>query len=189
VRSSFTLDDGRIRLGDAVFVYLERTVAPRAPLPAREAPRAYGVTPAEVSPSGSVVAAVAPGEAVWLGFQAVDPARPASVRVRLDLPEQLDAITGGPWKKRRTDNPRNYLVCPPDSRLAGVRRDRASLPFSLDRKAVGSELVEAFSVLAEGNEPALVHVELVAPETFAQLTGIIPAPLDPDHAYGGWRLP
>ena len=187
--SRFTLDNGRIRLADAVFVYLERTLAPNGPLPPDATSRPYGLAPTGLSGPGSVGAAVAPGEAVWLGFQAVDPAQPAILRVRLDLPEQLDAITGGPWEETRTDDPRNYLVCPPDSRLAGVRRTVGSLPFSLDREAAGTEVVEAFSVLSDGEEPALVRVELVAPEAFAQLTGIIPAPLDPDHAYGGWRLP
>jgi hypothetical protein len=65
------------------------------------APRAYGLSPAAVAPSGSVVAAVAPGEAVWLGLQAVDPARPATVSVRVEGSEPVD------------------LVVPPVSRLAG----------------------------------------------------------------------
>jgi hypothetical protein len=92
---------GRIRVADAVFVYLQRTIAPTAPLPADVAPRAYGLSPAAVAPSGSVVAAVGAGEAVWLGLQAVDPARPATVTVRVEGSEPVD------------------LVVPPASRLAG----------------------------------------------------------------------
>jgi hypothetical protein len=65
------------------------------------APRAYGLSPAAVAPSGSVVAAVAPGEAVWLGIQAVDPSRPATVSVRVEGLEPTD------------------LVVPPVSRLDG----------------------------------------------------------------------
>ena len=37
------------------------TIAPTAPLPPDVAPRAYGLSPSAVGPSGSVVAAVAPG--------------------------------------------------------------------------------------------------------------------------------
>ena len=88
----FELDLGRIRLADAVYVYLQRTIAPTAPLPPDVAPRAYGLSPAAVAPSGSVVAAVAQGEAVWLGMQAVDPSRPATVSVRAEGREPVDVV-------------------------------------------------------------------------------------------------
>ena len=181
---SFTLDHGRIRLGDAVFVYLERALAPGGPLPPGVAPRAYGLTPAGISPAGSVVAAVAPGEAVWLGFQAVDPAKPAMIRVRVDRAVPLDAVTGGPWVDAPTEEPRNYLVSPPETRLAGVRQSTGEyLPFGLDGQS------EQLSILSLGEKVALVAVELVPPATFTELTGIVPEPLDPDSAYKGWRLP
>jgi hypothetical protein len=65
------------------------------------APRAYGLSPAAVAPSGSVVAAVAQGEAVWLGIQAVDASRPATVSFRVEGLEAVD------------------VEVPPVSRLAG----------------------------------------------------------------------
>ena len=175
---SFTLDNGRIRLDDAVFIYLERALAPGGPLPPGVAPRAHGLAPTGISPSGSVVAAVAPDEAVWLGFQAVDPAQPATIRVRVDRAVPLDAVTGEEWADALTDEPRNYLVSPPDTRLAGVRQPTGEyLPFGLP---------EQLSIISLG---ALVGVELVPPATFTELTGIVPEPLDPDSAYKGWRLP
>jgi hypothetical protein len=180
--SLFALDHGRIRLADAVFVYLERTVAPQAPLPPEVPPRAYGLSPTGISPSGSVVAAVAPGEAVWLGFQAVDPRESAIVRVRVDRPEPLDAVTGGRWDEALTEEPRNYLLCPPDSRLSGVRHRSGYVPF-------GVRDADKLSVFVDGETPALVPVELVPPAAFTHLTGVVPEPLDPDHAYKGWRLP
>lgn len=118
------------------------------------APRAYGLSPAAVKPSGSVVAAVAPGEAVWLGFQAVDPSRPATVRVRVEGFEPSDVVA----------------VVPPDSRLPG------QMFRSGDR----------LTVLSEGES---VAIEFVSPESFQELTGITPEPLDPEAAYKGWRLP
>ena len=178
----FKLDQGRIRLGDAVFVYLERTIAPSAPLPPDVAPRAYGLSPAAVPPSGPVVAAVASGEAVWLGFQAVDASRPATLRVRLDRAEPLDAVTGERWDDALSNEPRNYLVTPPDSRLTGLR---IPMPPGYVPFRAGDDL----TVRVEGDMPASVDVQLVPPDTFRELTGIIAKPLDPDAAYKGWRLP
>jgi len=173
-----TLDNGRIRLNDAVFIYLERALAPGGPLPPGVAPRAHGLAPAGISPSGSVVAALAPDETVWLGFQAVDPAKPATIRVRVDRAEPLDAVTGEPWVDAVAEEPRNYLVSPPETRLAGVRQPTGEyLPFGLP---------DQLSVISLG---ASVTVELVPLATFTERTGLVPEPLDPDSAYKGWRLP
>jgi hypothetical protein len=167
--ASFVIDRGRIRLDDAAFVYLQRAHAPAAPLPPGEVPRAHGTAPAAIV-AGGVVAAVAPGEAVWLGFQAVDRDRPAVMRVRIEAPEPLDAIAGGAWEDRLMDEPRNHLVCPPDSRLP---------------------IIEAaeFTVLCHAPAVAQATVRLVAPDEFTRLTGEVPEPMDEDHAYKGWRLP
>lgn len=175
------LDQGRIQLADALYVYLERMLAPQAPLPPEVAPRAYGISPSAISPSGSLVAAVAPGEAIWLGFQAVDSTQPAIVRVRVEREEPLDAITGERWNETLTTEPRNHLVCPPDSRLTGVRQRNSYMPFHIPD-------TEKLSILLHG-APAHLSVELVPPNIFTQLTGIVPKPLDPDSAYKGWRLP
>ena len=129
-----------------------------------------------------MLAAVAPDEAVWLGFEAVDPAEPANVRVRLDRPEPLDAVTGGQWDETLSEEPRNYLVCPPDSRLAGVRCESGYMPF-------GARGDEQLSVLVANGTSALVRVELVSPSAFTDATGVVPAPLDPDSGYKGWLLP
>jgi hypothetical protein len=96
-----TLDRGRIRLADVVLVYLERTLAPPDSLPAGTLPRSHGLAPAAAVGPDSVIASVAPGEAVWLGFQAIDPATPTTVRVRTTDPEPLDV----------------ELRCPPDHLL------------------------------------------------------------------------
>ena len=171
--TSVQLDRGRIRLDDTVFVYLERTLASQ---PARS----YGLAPAAVLPSGPVLAAVGCGEAIWLGFGAVDPARPATVRVRVDGPEQFDAVTGGPWEDGRMDAPPNYLVCPPDYALPGVGHSEENLLFGAGQK---------LTVIAHLDATVLVPVELVSPATFEDVTGIVPPPLDPDSAFKGYRLP
>ena len=187
--SLFTLDDGRIRLDDSVFVYLERMLDPGGPLPEDVAPRAYGLSPSGIAPSGVVVAAVAPGEAVWLGFQAIDRAQPAIVRVRVDSQGPIDAVTGGPWDETLTDEPRNYLVCPPDSRLPGVRHATGYRPFGVGQRSASPGIIERLSVICCADTLMLVPVELATPEVFTRLTGLVPEPLDPDSAYKGWRLP
>ena len=105
---SVSLDRGRIRLG-GLLIYLEHCLAPEAPLDrgAPEAPldpgvvpRAYGVAPTFVTTAGEVLAAVGPGEAVWLGFSAVD----GVVRVRVMV----------------DDEPLEELTIPPASRLDAV---------------------------------------------------------------------
>jgi hypothetical protein len=176
---AYSIHRGRIRLADVVFVYLERMPTPPGPLPPDVAPRAYGVAPTAESPSGGVVAGVGPDEAVWLGFQPVESAQPAIVRVRVDGPKPLDAVTGEPWQDGLSDEPHNHLVCPPDYRLTGIRQADGSLPFGLGD----------LSILLCGDAPALVPVELVTLERFTSLTGIAAEPLDPDSAYKGWRLP
>jgi hypothetical protein len=45
---------------------------------------------------------------------------------------------------------------------------------------------DRLTVLSEGES---VAIEFVSPESFQELTGIIPEPLDPEAAYKGWRLP
>ena len=106
-RAGLRIDRGRIRLADALLVYPERTLA-------RGAPRPHGLAPAAVAEPGAVLAGVGPGEAVWLGFQAVDDTRPATVRVGVDS-APADAV----------------LVCPPDYRLPGVYEE-GRLTVSLD---------------------------------------------------------
>jgi hypothetical protein len=180
-RAPFTIDAGRLRIDDAVLVYLERAVAPPGPLAPGAVPRAHGLAPASVSDEGTVVAAVAEGEAVWLGFQAVDPERPVTLRVRVEGEPPLDAVTGEPWRDERDGSSApGRIVCPPENRLAGVRRADGTHAFG-----TGVEL----AVIAWIPEPAEVAVQLVRPERFTDLTGEVPEPLDRGSAYGGWRLP
>jgi hypothetical protein len=135
------------------------------------------------------MAAVAPGEGVWLGFQAVNPTSPVIVRVRIDSPRVLDAMTGEPWEDDLREHPRNHLVCPPDSRLVGVRHPTGDVPFGIEKTSGNAPVIQSFSVLCCRESIACVRVELVSPATFTSATGMIPEPLDLDSAYKGWRLP
>jgi hypothetical protein len=173
------LDRGRIRLANSLFVYLERTLAPSEPLAPGVTPRPYGLAPAAVQDSDAVLAAVAPGEAIWLGFQAIDRASPATVRVRVDAPAPLDAVSGEPWDEELAEAPRNHLVCPPDYCLPGLRTPDGYVPFGEGQ----------LTVLTYEAAQARVPVRLVTPEAFTRATGMVADPLDPGSAYKGWRLP
>jgi hypothetical protein len=176
---SLALDKGRVLLVDAVLVYLERTVASPEPLPSGVAPRAYGLAPAAIVAPDAVLAAVGPGEAIWLGFQATDPRSPVVLRVRVEGPQPLDAVTGEPWGDTLADEPGNHLLCPPDYCLPGLRRPDGYVPFEQGE----------LSVLALQPTPGRASVRIVDFEAFSELTGREPEPLDPESAYKGWRLP
>lgn len=172
------LDRGRIRVA-GVLVYLERALAPPGPLPPSVVPRPHGVASAAMTPEKEVVAAVAEGEVVWLGFQPVHPREAVLVRVRMDTPQPQDAVTGADWAHARTESPRNYLSVPPDSRLVGVPRPEGIHPFA----------APAHLTILVGEPAAAAVVHLVRPPAYQRLTGEEPAPLDPGSAYTGWRAP
>ena len=144
-------------------------------------PEPYGSTPLAVS-GEIVVAPVAPGEAVWLGFQAVDRGSPVTVRVRIDEPQPIDAISGATWDDSVSGDPRNFLLCPPDSSLVGR-------PVPGGRRLFGSDSLERVRLFAWGATPVGVTVQLVRPSEFARVAGRIPPPLDPGAAFPGRRLP
>jgi hypothetical protein len=179
VTEPVTLDRGRIRLG-GLFVYLEHVVRPAARLGPEEVPRAYGVAPTALSADGTVLAAVADDEAVWLGFQPTNPAHAASVRVRVDADEVLDAVTGRAWNPELVITPRNHLVVPPDSRLVGIPRGGGIELFTAPMR---------LTVLVVDPPGAAVGIDLIEPAAFERLTGRRPPPLDRSRGYTGWRAP
>ena len=117
------LDQGRIRLAN-VLVYVERTTAPAAPLPPGDMPRPYGLAATALERAGTILAAVDTNEAVWLGFQAIDPAHSAIIRIRAGVENPLDALTGERWN----DTTGGKLTCPPDYALPACGALMASYP-------------------------------------------------------------
>jgi hypothetical protein len=136
------LDHGRIQLPGAALVYLERTLG---------ASESYGLAPTAELPSGVVVGSVAPGEAVWLGFQPIDRESPATIRVTVEGSAPRDAVT---------------VECPPNYCLPG--------PDGCAQFGAGEEL----SIVSSAPVRAEARVQLVAPEAFTRLTGIVPEPLE-----------
>jgi hypothetical protein len=184
----FDIDHDRIRLDEAVFVYLERTFAVAEPVPPGEVPRPYGLAAPAVLSAEAVLVAVPRGEAIWLGFEAVEPNDPAILRVRINGPDPLDAVTGEPWDEELVETPRNHLVCPPEYCLPGVRGESGFMPFG-QADGPPREVLEELTVIAHRRVTAQVAIRLVTDDLFARATGIAPEPIDPDSSYKGWRLP
>jgi hypothetical protein len=161
--ADFSLEPGRIRLGDAVLVYLERTVAPPGPLPPGVTPTAYGVAATAMGEAGIVIAGIPEGEAVWLGFEPIDRGSPVELRVRV----------GG------EHGPEVRIVTPPDYSLPGVPSGDGYLPFT-----EGELLVRMV-----GDPGAEVTIRLMPAQDFTKMTGVPVDPIDPDSAYKGYRLP
>lgn len=142
----------------------------------------------------SVIGAVGAGEIVWLGFRPAGAELASLVRVRVEGPEPLDALTGKPWADCSPD----CLVCPPDFALSGIRRGQGCEPFG-GAEATSTGTVQRLTILAQATaarrgtmswqDAAAVPLLLVRPSVFADLAGSSPEPLDPDAAYKGWRLP
>ena len=145
-------------------------------------PRPYGAAPLAIAPGGVVVAPVAPDDGIWLGFQAVDRGSPTTVRVRIDEPQPIDAISGEAWADTLSQNPRNFLICPAESSLTGR-------PVPGGRRLFGSDQLERFTLIASAPAPVGVTIQLLRPTEFARIAGRIPAPLDPEAAFTGRRLP
>jgi len=162
-RPDFSLEPGRILLGDAVLVYLERTVAPPGPLPPAGTPTAYGVAPAAMGEAGLVVAGLGEGEAVWLGFQPLDRSAPVELRVRVAGEQGVEA----------------KVVTPPDYSLPGVPAGDGYVPFT------EGEL----TVRLVGDPGAEVTIRLMPAQDFTKMTGVPVDPIDPDSAFKGYRLP
>jgi hypothetical protein len=114
-------------------VYLQRARA--TPGRCVRLPRPHGTAPlALASDAGDgVVAAVAAGESVWLGFQAVDRAVPTTLRIRAGTQA---------WE----------LTCPPDTRLEG-RLFGAGEELAVERVSVRLLLPEAFTALTGRDVP------------------------------------
>ena len=149
----------RLQLGETCFVAFQRTL--RIPDDGRTYPLPPGLGRLPVrSQKGSLRHFVVPmhrREAVWLAFDA-PPWHPHAVLIGLG---RINAVTGNPWTDQLAGDPQNYLVCPPQLWLDGVK--------------VGPERVRQFvatplgtgttieSQLAAGEEEGVVRIIVFEP--------------------------
>jgi hypothetical protein len=60
-------------------------------------------------------------EGFWLGFSPADANAPTALRIWIEEPREVDAVTGASTRAPTLcDSPQNYLVCPPQAALDGV---------------------------------------------------------------------
>jgi hypothetical protein len=159
--ADLALDHSRILLAGELLIYLERTLAGEELVSDDAPPRAYGLAPT-VLDGEEVVGGIGRDERIWLGFQAVDPRRPVSLRVRTE---------GRPARDAR-------LICPPGYYLP-------------ERPGGGCRLFSQgrLTVIVERPSPAQARIRIVDLDNFSKLSGEAAQPLDPDSGYGGWLLP
>lgn len=83
-------------------------------------PSSFGALPlAEMD--DAVVVPVASEEAFWLGFEVPPSHPPLCLRISVFNKITVDATTGEPWCDALQSVPQNYLVCPPQPAINGVR--------------------------------------------------------------------
>lgn len=183
------VDRGRIRIPGSLLIYPERAYAPERPYPAGAVPRAHGLAPLAVAGDGTFLAAVAPGEGVWLGLEPLRPERPVGVRVRVLTGDEGAAAPPDSHGSASSvpSSPRSeHFACPPAQRLPGVAVESGRRLFG---DVAGAGPLEVVELQVDGPAPVTVALVLLRPDAFERRTGVVPGPIDPDAAYGGWRLP
>lgn len=94
--------------------------------------RSYGAIPVEKTlaesyrenaPICDVILPIRNNVAFWLGITPVNEDRPCALRVRIEQPDDLDAVSGSAWSQTLMSKPQNYIVSPPQRFLKGMRAD------------------------------------------------------------------
>lgn len=117
------LDGPRVQIGSNLRVSFQRT--PRIPGGQVVAPpTSYGAAPLwpAHATDADVLVAIGDDEAFWIGFSAIGDT-PVATRVLVEAPKRIDALTGATPEDRLSREPQNYLVCPLQSAVDGIRSD------------------------------------------------------------------
>ena len=121
--------NGRVRFGDWFGISFQRTLRVRDGAGISALPAGLGASPvfpvkdyATALPTdwverGGVFVALHNGEAMWIGLQG-ESWRPHAVKVGVGA---VNAVTGERWDPALRDGPQDYLVCPPQMWLDGVK--------------------------------------------------------------------
>ena len=119
------------------------------------------------------------GEVIWLGFQAVDRGSPATVRVRIDEPQPIDAISGEAWDGNLSEDRSAQLPrLPPQTRTSPAGRFPAVAACSEATNSSGSRCSRG--AMRRSASPSS---SCAPPSSLASPAGS--SPLDPDAAFTG----
>src|SRR4051812_20896236 len=162
-----SLSAGRVQFGDSFAVVFQRTL--RIPDDGRvyPLPPGLGRLPVRWIDGGGpaqLVVPLAAREALWIGFDA-PAARPHAVMLGLG---RVNAVTAEPWTAQLRSDPQNYLVCPPQLWMDGVKIDRDRIRQFVSTPAGSGRSIEA---QISGREEGVLHFVVVPPHA-----GSIPDP-------------
>ena len=150
---SVTIEGGAVaRFGERFGVTFQRTL--RVPDDGRDYPLPPGLgklpilsvedfaagAPAAWRERGGVFIPLRQSEALWLGFRAEE-WKPNAVKVGVG---GVNAVTGGPWHANLTEAEQDYLVCPPQLWLDGIKSGEGRV-----RQFVAAPLGEGITVEAQ----------------------------------------
>jgi hypothetical protein len=119
----------RVQIGDRFAVTFQRTLRipddgrtyPLPPglgaFPVHRVEEYYDRVPEAWREQGGVFLPVYQREALWLGFDGA-PWKPNAVKVGAG---RVNAVSGGPWDEDLHDDPQDYLVCPDQPWLDGIK--------------------------------------------------------------------
>lgn len=126
---SVRVEENSIRIGERFSVFFQRTLRvpddgktyPLPPglgeFPIHKVEDYVGRVPEEWLDRGGVFIPLYQREALWLGFEAAY-WKPNAVKVSLG---NVNAVTGANWDKTLHSDPQDYLVCPPQPWLDGIK--------------------------------------------------------------------
>jgi hypothetical protein len=150
--------DDRVVFADNLEISVQRTrpaIGWRVePLPS------YGAAPLVADDFG-VMASVGDDEAFWIAFQSIAPGSRSAVRICIEAPTSLDAVTGGPCKTGLARHPQNYVVVPPQ--------------FAMDGMALGTR--EARLFVARATDPSEITCSRLRCTAYVQHGRYPPAPV------------
>lgn len=163
----------RLQFGNSFAVAFQRTLRIPDDGQTYPLPPGLGRLPArwiQGSKPAQLIVPLAAREALWIGFDA-PAAEPHAVMLGLGT---VNAVTGEAWTPELRSDPQNYLVCPPQLWLDGVKvsRDRV-------RQFISTPMGSGRSIEAQisGGEEGVMHLVAVPPRP-----GSIP---DPAASSGG----
>ncbi len=167
---SWRIADNGIVLGEVLEISVQRTLPSASP--GREPPPSYGRAPLAVDQE-VVLAGIGTGEICWIGLQPLRASIQIAVRVRGELPQDLDLVSGGRWTAALVHDPPNYLIVPPARFVSGLGPENRRLWLEVVGLRPGPEAAESWSRSTDTG----VRVEVLPASEFTRRTGVPTPPV------------
>jgi hypothetical protein len=181
-------DDG-IVLGEILEISLQRTLASASSV--HDPPPSYGRAPL-AAVQDIVLAGIGTGELFWIGFQPLKESTQIAVRVRGELPRDVDLVNRQVRMPVASHDPRSYLIVPPQRHLSTLGPENRRLWIEIVGVRSGSVADVPTNVESAGWTTLAdtgVRVEVLPAAEFSDVTGMTPRPLEESDRYHGRRYP